>query len=178
LTTSVGNLPNTIYDTIGARLGSTYYNSSTHTWESTYTDIDSRITTLYSAIFGQSSSGSNKTILEQIEDLNTAIFGSSSGGSSSGSLIDKVEKAMGRSLDLESGETADANGNYSNSLSTQINAIKGVLGMSGGTSGSTSTLIEDVETLLDLMYGYTISNNERVRNSAPSLSNALQNSYV
>ena len=156
LTTTVGNLPTDISAIIGPRLGPAYY--SNNNWVANYTDVDTRITQLYDAIFGQSSSGSNKTILEQIQDLNTAIFGSSSGGTSSGSLIDKVEKAMGRSLDLEDGETADGEtGAYSNSLTAQINQIKGTLGMDGGTAGGTSSLINDVDTLLNLMYGYTIT---------------------
>ena len=194
LTSSIDNLPATIYDIVGARLGPAYYNSLDHSWAETYTNIDSRITTLYNDIFGQRSFGSNKTILEQIEDLNTALFGSSSGGTASGSLIDKVEKAMGRSLDLETDETADANGNYSNSLTKQINAIKDVLGMPGGTSSDASNLIQNVDFMLDLLYGYTLTTIEeenpenpeetiitieKIRNTSPSLNNlALQNSYV
>lgn len=89
-----------------------------------------------------------------ISSLNEAIFGSSSSDTSSGSLIDKVEKAMGRSLNLEQGETADGTtGAYSNSLTAQINDIKGVLGMSGGTSGQTSNLLGEIDSLKDAIYG-------------------------
>lgn len=174
LTTTVGNLPTDISAIIGPRLGPAYY--SNNNWVTTYTDVDTRITQLYDAIFGQSSSGSNKTILEQIEDLNTAIFGSSSGGTSSGSLIDKVEKAMGRSLDLENGETADSEtGAYSNSLSAQINQIKGTLGMDGGTAGGTSSLINDVDTLLNLIYGYTVTTSGGQTNISRNLAPVLEN---
>lgn len=181
LTTTVENLPSDMSAIIGPRLGAAYYSNGN--WVTNYTNIDTRITQLYNDIFGQSSVGSNKTILEQIEDLNTALFGSSSGGISSGSLIDKVEKAMGRSLDLEQGEIADSGtGAYSNSLTAQINQIKGTLGMSGGTAGGTSSLIDDVNTLLNLMYGYTVTtvNSETSisRNLAPVLENlTITNNY-
>ena len=181
LTTTVENLPSDISAIIGPRLGSAYYSNGN--WETTYTDIDSRITQIYNEIFGQGSSSSNKTILEQIQDLNTAIFGSSSGGSANGSLINKIEKAMGRSLDLEIGETADSEtGAYSNSLEAQINQIKGTLGMDGGTAGGTSSLINDVDTLLNLLYGYTVTTTEGntsiSRNLAPVLENlTITNNY-
>lgn len=172
LTTSVTNMPQTIYNTIGARLGQAYYKDNL--WVENYTDIDTRITQLYNT-----------------------IFGSSSGGALSGSLIDKVEKAMGRSLDLENGEIADdETGAYSNSLSAQINQInstlsaqinqiKGTLGMDGGTAGGTSTLIQDVEMALNLLYGYSfieehedpnddespVISRQLKRNDAPNLNN-------
>jgi len=40
-------------------------------------------------------------------------------------------------------------------IQAQIDAIKGVLGMEGGTTGSTSDLVGDVNTALTLLYGYT-----------------------
>lgn len=155
-------------ETISARLG----------------NLSTGLSNLNDTVFGTSTSGSTKTIVQQIADLNNAIFGSASGGESSGSLIDKIVKAMGRSLDLESGETIDSKtGAYSNSLEAQINEIKGTLGMDGGTSGGTSTLINDVDTLLNLIYGYKfieehedpnndespVINRTLIRNNAPDL---------
>ena len=172
LTTSVTNMPQTIYNTIGARLGQAYYKNNL--WIEDYIDIDTRITQLYNV-----------------------IFGSSSGGTSNGSLIDKIEKAIGRSLNLEDEETTDEEtGAYSNSLSVQINQvkdtltaqinqIKGTLGMDGGTAGGTSTLIQDVEMALNLLYGYSfieehedpnddespVISRQLKRNDAPNLNN-------
>ena len=162
LKTSTNNLPNNIFNVIGPRLGQAYY--SNNNWTTEYETVDNRINSLSNSI----------------GNLNTTIFGSSSGGTSSGSLINKVEKAMGRSLDLETGETADSEtGAYSNSLSAQINQIKGTLGMDGGTSGGTSTLIQDVNTLLNLIYGYTFDNEEQiVTNIKPNLAElSIPNSY-
>ena len=156
LTTTVGNLPTDIFTIIGPRLGPAYYSNGS--WETTYTNIDSRITQIYNA-----------------------IFGSSSGGTLNGSLIDKVEKAMGRSLNLEDGEIADdETGAYSNSLSAQINQInqinstltaqinqiKGILGMDGGTEGSSSNLAADVTALMRIIYGTTTVEGKEVINDA------------
>lgn len=184
-----------IFDIIGSRLGSDYYNISNHTWatinnQNGLKDIDTRLDDLNAAIYGNGSSSVSTSLIDQLAALNTAIFGSASGGTSSGSLIDKIEKAMGRSLDLEQGETIDAStGEYSNSLITQINEIKGVLGLDGAaSSSSSSSLVTDVNTLLNLAYGYTVTTTEEedpenpgetvetktiTRNIAPDLENLL-----
>ena len=198
INTIIPNQQQNIYDVIGARLGSSYY--SNNNWTIDYTDIDSRLNTLvdnitevYNSVFGQNGSDSSeKTIIEQLESLNIAIFGSSEGGDSNGSLINKIEKAIGRTLELEEEETTDETGAYSNSLTAQINQIKGALGMDGGTTGETSNLVHDVEMSLNLLYGYTFKEEHEnpedetspiirtlIRNNEPNLNNLdIKNSYV
>jgi len=134
LTNNVSDLPTNISAIIGPRLGSAYY--SNNTWLDNYTDIDTRITEIYNAIFGNSSSGSNRTIIEQINDLNTAIFGSSDGGDSSGSRIDKIIAVLGRELpeaeDIpESGFLTDSLISKINTLDNLVSNILETLGMSG-----------------------------------------------
>jgi len=114
----------------------------TTTWSNNYTnidtritDIDTRITKIYNDIFGNNSSGSNKTIIEQIADLNTAIFGSSDGEDSSGSLIDKIVAVLGRGLpdaeDIpESGVLEDSLTSKIDTLNDLISNILETLGMS------------------------------------------------
>lgn len=198
INTIIPNQQQNIYNTIGARLGSDYYSNGE--WLVSYTDISTKfntfnnsITELYNTIFGQSGpDSSNKTIIEQIEDLNIAIFGSTEEGTFNGSLIDKIEKAIGRTLELEEKETTDETGAYSNSLTAQINQIKGTLGMDGGTTGGTSNLVHDVEVALNLLYGYTFKEEHEnpedetspiirtlIRNNEPNLNNLdIKNSYA
>ena len=152
----------------------TDYNLSQASWNSD--SISTRLSTLSTGlsnlndtVFGTSTSGSTKTIVEQIADLNNAIFGNTSGGESSGSLIDKIKAVLGR--ELPDAQNIPASGFLTDSLTAQINEIKGTLGMSGGTSGGTSTLIDDVNNLLNLLYGYdkTVIEQEDPENPSESI---------
>lgn len=183
--TKISNLESDTTDLRNA-LGATYYAVG---WSSdnTKSDIDTRITEIYDSVFGSSGTGSSTSIAQQISALNDAIFGAS-GSSSGASLIDKIEGAMGRSLDLEQNETADQQtGVYSKSLKTLIQELQGVLGIEGGTAGAgNSNLVDNVNTVLDLLYGYTVTPSVEpggeaiiTRKSAPTLENFLDvNGYL
>ena len=133
-------------------------------------------------------------LLTLIENLQ-GVLGLSSTSAGELSLIQKIEGMVGRSLNVANDETIDQNtGEYSNSIMTAIKQIKGVLGIEGGVSGGgDSNLVENVNILLDLLYGYnletteeedpenpgeTISVTTKTRNQAPNLlTQALVNSY-
>lgn len=134
----------TLYTRAKTALGSTYYDIDTANWSlGNKKSVDARLSELYEAIYGQSDSSSSTSILDQITALNTAIFGAGA-SSSDTSLTDKIEKAMGRTLDLGSGETADANtGEYSKSLMTLIRQLQ----------GSTSNLVANIEQIIEDIYG-------------------------
>lgn len=139
-------------------LGTTYYNVTNSSWDlgADVKSVDTRISEIYDAIFGESSTGSSKTIVEQIADLNTAIFGDSTGTTQASSLIDKIEAALGRKLEYTNEDNPDEI--ESASILSTLRNILNTLGMAGGQSSGEqqSTLIDDVNMALNLLYGYTI----------------------
>jgi len=98
------------------------------------------------------------------------VLGLSSPGAGELSLIEKIEGMIGRSLDLEpadaqnniAAETRDANtGEYSNSIMSAIRELRGVLGMSGGSSSAgNSNLIDKVNAMMVAIYGNITPNND------------------
>ena len=156
-----------IYSRVKAALGANYYDIDANNWTlGNKQSVDTRLTEVHDAIFGANSSGSEPTtsLIDQLSQLNTAIFGSATGGQASGSLIDKIQNALGRSLDLETGETADAEtGEYSKSIMILIRQLQGVLGIDGGdASGTSSNLVQDVNALKELIYGTLVIDGETV----------------
>ena len=182
-------------DIIGNILGPAYYDNNTWITSSEEDSIDIRLNMLHNAIYGEVSSSEepSSSLIDQLEQLNTAIFGSSEDETISGSLIDKIETAIGRDLEPTAAQIVeDADLNVS--LYELIKSIKGTLGMPGGTSGqqNQSSLIDDVNTALNLLYGYTYTRTETenpedlehpiitetyIRNAAPNLKQSFSNSY-
>jgi len=170
--------------------------------------IDTRLIELHNAIFGDSEA-TGESLTDKVEDAlgrpleptaeeiaGNSNYGSSllalieaiqatlgmNGGSASGSLVDTIENALGRPLSPTEQERIQ-DPNLTKSLYELIQEIRSTLGMEGASSSaSTSTLINDVDTALNLLYGYTktVENNETTieRNTAPVLANLnIINSY-
>lgn len=137
-------------------LGATYYNITNSSWDlsDNVKSVDTRISEIYNAVFGNSSSGSNKTIIEQIADLNEYL-GLTAQATGSSSLIDKIENALGRPLEPTAAEILE-NPQLNESLLTLITQIQAVLGMNGETSQEqSSSLITLVNQLSTAIYGNT-----------------------
>lgn len=175
LESDVDTLQNTateIYDHVKTALGADYYPIDTNNYGlgNDHLSVDARLTELHNAIFGDSQNDIQTPLINQLSQLNTAIFGSTSGGAASGSLIDKIEGALGRSIELdeENEEEADEEtGEYSNSIMTLIRQLQGVLGIEGGDAGNASSnLVQDVDALMRIIYGTDVVNGETVINKA------------
>lgn len=133
------------------------------------------------------------SLLESIESLQQILGVGANTSSEGDSLITKIEKALGISLDSADNPAITIE-TKNLSLYTMIRQLQGVLGIEGGTSsGSSSNLVESVNLMLDLLYGYsndttteedpetgeTITTVERIRNVAPSLDGIeLNNGYL
>lgn len=93
----------------------------------------------------------NSSLLELIENLQ-GVLGLSSSAAGEPSLIEKIENALGRPLtptaaQIQADELVD------DSLLSLIKGIRGTLGMSGGTSGGSSNLIEKINAVVIALYG-------------------------
>lgn len=170
--------------------------------------IDARLIELHNAIFGDSEA-TGESLTDKVEDVlgrpleptaeeiaENSNYGSSllalieviqttlgmNGGSASGSLVDSIENALGRPLTPTEQEKIQDPA-LAKSLYQLIQEIRSTLGMEGASgSASTSTLISDVDSALNLLYGYTkiVENGETIieRNTAPVLANLnIINSY-
>lgn len=179
LTTTVNTNQTELYNRVKEALGSIYYNIDAQNWTlGQKKSIDTRISEIYDAIFGEDDPSGEPTtsLIDQLGQLNTAIFGSAEGGAASGSLIDKIEGALGRPIDLIAAdlendipaETADPEtGEYSKSIMSLIRQLQGVLGIEGGDAGGmSSNLVQNVNSLMEIIYGTTIVNGETVIDSS------------
>lgn len=103
-------------------------------------------------------SNSLMTLIENLQSV-LGLSGSSAGELS---LIEKIEGMIGRTLNLENGETQNTNtGEYSNSIMSAIRELRGVLGMSGGSSSAgSSNLIDKVNAMMVSIYGNIAPNND------------------
>lgn len=106
----------------------------------------------------------NSSLLTLIESLQTNLnsletdLGLGENQSGQLSLIDKIEGMVGRSLDLGNNETIDQQtGEYSNSVMSLIEEIRGILGLDGASSPSqsSSSLLDTIEALTLAVYGTT-----------------------
>lgn len=191
------------------------YPITTANWSLGNTEtVSTRLNTLYDTVFGNGAASSGSlpdkietaigrplsptaaqilenpnyasSLLELIEELQDTL-GVSSSSAGGTSLIEKIEAALGRDLEYSQENPAPDDIAGASLLST-IRSILNTLGMEGGISSgqSNSTLIEDVEMALNLLYGYSIetssaedpenpgeyiSTSTIVRHDAPNLSN-------
>jgi len=121
----------------------------------------------------------NYSLLTLIENLQS-VLGLSSTSSGELSLIEKIEGMVGRSLDTESGETIDQEtGEYSNSIMSLINEIRGILGLKGAVSPSqsSSSLLDTIDNLKLAIYGTTNVTNTEINALSESLLTLEDNFY-
>ena len=173
LTSTVSSNQTELYSRVKAALGGSYYDIDTQNWSlGQKKSVDTRINEIYEAIFGEDDPNNESTtsLIDQLSQLNTAIFGSAEGGSANGSLIDKIEGALGRSIELDEANEEEADeetGEYSNSIMALIRQLQGVLGIAGGDAGgASSNLVQNVNSLMEIIYGTTIINGETVIDSS------------
>ena len=93
----------------------------------------------------------NSSLLELIENLQ-GVLGLSSSAEGEPSLIEKIESALGRPLTPTAAEIQEDE-LIEDSLLDLIKDIRGTLGMSGGTSGGQSNLIEKINAICSAIYG-------------------------
>ena len=129
----------------------TDYNLTQSSWDSNsistrLSNLSTDLSSLNNTVRGTSTSGSTtKTIVEQIADLNEYL-GLTSSSVETNSLIDKIESALGRSLE-PTAEEINTNNNLNYSLLELIEALQTVLGLSNAEEGEPS-LIQKIESAL------------------------------
>ena len=132
------------------------------TLPNTINTVDSRITEIYNAVFGNGSSNNITQLQTGLNNLNTYVRGETNpnslvnqiialqnelgGGESGTSFKEKIENALGRPLEPTAEKIAE-DANVNSSLLELIENLQGVLGLSSSAEGEPS-LIEKIESAL------------------------------
>lgn len=201
LSTSINTLStsiSTLSTNVSTILGTDYYNNGWVTVDSNNPSVSARLDTLESQVVDFTDiektlgvrinttleaplTTQNASLYAMIDELRS-LLGVSSGSSSGTSLITRIERAMGISLNSADSPLITIN-DKTKSLYTLISEVRGTLGMTDGTAGGgTSSLIDDVDILLNLLYGYSITTVDNeveiTRATAPTLADyTIVNNY-
>lgn len=155
---------------VATALGTGYEVNQTN-WTLVKDSINDRLDDLSDAIGG----AGGTSLASQIQALNEAIFGTSSGSTSGTSLIDKIERALGRTLDSFD-DTVNTTDESTASLYNQIKQIKAILsGDDEGTPSQESTLslTQKIAYLIHTVY----NNDTPVNNLTHTVENLFTDFY-